>query len=35
MNLDIIKSHKGTIEVDSKEGEYTTFTIKIPKNEDI
>ena len=35
MSLDIIKSHKGTIEVDSKEGEYTAFTIKIPKNEEL
>jgi len=35
MNMDIIKSHKGTIEVDSKEGEYTAFIIKIPKNEEI
>ena len=35
MNMDIIKSHKGTIEVESKEGEYTTFIIKIPKNEDL
>jgi signal transduction histidine kinase/ligand-binding sensor domain-containing protein len=33
MSLDIIKSHRGTIEVDSKEGEFTIFIIKIPKNE--
>ena len=33
MNMDIIKTHKGTIEVDSKEGEYTAFVIKIPQNE--
>lgn len=35
MNMDIIKSHKGTIDVDSKEGEYTAFIIKIPKSEDL
>ena len=35
MSLDIVKSHKGTIEVDSKEGEYTVFTIIIPKNEEL
>jgi signal transduction histidine kinase len=33
MSLDIIKSHRGTIEVDSKEGEFTMFIIKIHKNE--
>jgi signal transduction histidine kinase/ligand-binding sensor domain-containing protein len=35
MSMDIIKSHKGTIEVDSKDGEYAEFIIKIPKNEEI
>ena len=33
MNMDIIKSHRGTIDVDSKEGEYTAFIIRIPKLE--
>ncbi len=33
MTNDIItKQHKGTITVDSKEGEFTTFTIEIPTN---
>ncbi len=35
MSMGIIKSHKGTIEVDSKEGEYTVFIIRIPKNEEL
>ena len=35
MSMDIIKSHKGTIEVDSKDGEYAEFIIKIPKNEEL
>ena len=35
INLDIIKSHKGTIEVESKDGEYTAFIIRIPKTEEI
>jgi len=35
LNMDIVKSHKGTIEVESKDGEFTSFIIKLPKNEDI
>ena len=35
MNMDIIKSHKGTIEIDSKEGVFTSFIIKIPNTEDL
>ena len=31
MNLDIIKSHKGTIDVESKDGEFTSFVIRIPR----
>lgn len=33
LNMDIVKSHKGTIEVESKDGEFTAFIIKLPKNE--
>ncbi|MBT6767219.1 MAG: hypothetical protein HOA90_22020, partial [Prolixibacteraceae bacterium] len=32
MNMDIVKSHKGTIEVDSKVGEFTIFIIRLPKD---
>ncbi len=34
MNLDIIKAHKGTIDVESKEGEFTAFIIRIPNTQD-
>ena len=29
---DIVKNHEGTLEIDSKEGEFTIFKITIPKN---
>jgi signal transduction histidine kinase len=33
MSFDIVKNiHKGSIDVDSKEGEYTRFILRIPKN---
>ncbi len=35
MNMDIVKSHKGTIEVESVEGEFTAFIIRLPNNESI
>ncbi|MBI9066875.1 MAG: hypothetical protein JEZ09_06240 [Salinivirgaceae bacterium] len=35
MSMDIVKSHKGTIEVDSQEGEYTAFTIIIPNKKEL
>jgi signal transduction histidine kinase len=35
MNMDIVKSHKGTIEVESKDGEFTVFIIKLPKKEEV
>jgi signal transduction histidine kinase/ligand-binding sensor domain-containing protein len=31
LSQDIVKEHKGTIVVDTKEGEFTQFTINIPK----
>ena len=34
ISIDIIESHKGTIEVDSTVGKGTTFTIKLPINKD-
>lgn len=33
MSMDIIKAHKGNIEVESKEGEYTTFIIRLPREQ--
>jgi signal transduction histidine kinase len=32
LSYDIIKAHNGTIDVDTKEGEYTEFTIALPLN---
>ena len=34
MNMDIVKSHKGTIEVESVDGEFTAFIIKLPRKQD-
>ncbi|MCF8369981.1 MAG: GHKL domain-containing protein [Bacteroidales bacterium] len=31
MNLDIVKTHKGTIDIETEDGEFTAFTIRIPK----
>lgn len=33
MSMDIVKAHKGNIEVESKEGEYTTFIIRLPRED--
>lgn len=35
MNMDIVKTHKGTIEVESLAGEFTAFIFKLPKTGDI
>lgn len=32
MSVDIMKAHKGSIEMESKEAEYTEFTVNLPKS---
>jgi signal transduction histidine kinase len=31
-NYDIVKAHEGSIDVDSKPGDFTIFTIILPQN---
>lgn len=35
LNMDIVKAHKGTIEVETKDEEFTAFIVRLPKNQDV